>query len=39
MGFYDPVGLVGSTPTLSADDRRRILGGTAAALLGLGPGG
>ena len=37
MGCDDPVGLVEATPGLSADDRDRILGGTAAALLGLDP--
>jgi aminocarboxymuconate-semialdehyde decarboxylase len=35
MGFEDPVGLVERTPSLSDDDRRLILGGTAATLLGL----
>ncbi|MDQ1503811.1 MAG: aminocarboxymuconate-semialdehyde decarboxylase [Actinomycetota bacterium] len=35
MGFYDPVGLVEGTPSLSPEDRRRILGGNAASLLGL----
>jgi aminocarboxymuconate-semialdehyde decarboxylase len=35
MGFYDPVGLVNGTPGLSDDERRRILGGNAAELLGL----
>jgi aminocarboxymuconate-semialdehyde decarboxylase len=35
MGFYDPVGLVSATPGLSDEDRRSILGGNAAALLGL----
>ncbi|HET9770395.1 MAG TPA: amidohydrolase family protein [Acidimicrobiia bacterium] len=36
MGIDDPVGLVGRTPGLSAGQRQMILGGTAAALLGLG---
>jgi aminocarboxymuconate-semialdehyde decarboxylase len=35
MGYDDPVGLVETTPGLSAEDRARILGRTAAALLGL----
>jgi aminocarboxymuconate-semialdehyde decarboxylase len=35
MGFYDPVGLVEGTPTLSPEDRRLILEGNAARLLGL----
>ena len=35
MGFYDPVGLVEKTASLSADDRRQILGDTAATLLKL----
>jgi aminocarboxymuconate-semialdehyde decarboxylase len=35
MGFYDPVGLVEKTPSLSDGDRRKILGGTAASLLNL----
>jgi aminocarboxymuconate-semialdehyde decarboxylase len=35
MGFYDPVGLVEKTASLSADDRRKILGDTAATLLKL----
>jgi aminocarboxymuconate-semialdehyde decarboxylase len=35
MGFYDPVGLISATPGLSDDDRRRILAGNAAGLLGL----
>jgi aminocarboxymuconate-semialdehyde decarboxylase len=35
MGYYDPVGLVEKTASLSADDRRKILGATAAALLKL----
>ncbi len=35
MGFEDPVGLIEATPSLSDEDRRLILGGTAASLLGL----
>jgi hypothetical protein len=35
MGYDDPVGLVETTPGLSAEDRARILGRTAATLLGL----
>ena len=35
MGYDDPVGLVEATPGLAAQDRARILGGTAATLLGL----
>jgi aminocarboxymuconate-semialdehyde decarboxylase len=35
MGIDDPVGLVEATPGLSAEERRMILGGTAATLLGL----
>lgn len=37
MGFYDPVGLVEKIPSLSDEDRAKILGGTAAALLKLDP--
>jgi aminocarboxymuconate-semialdehyde decarboxylase len=35
MGHYDPRGLVAATPDLTDTDRARILGGNAAALLGL----
>jgi aminocarboxymuconate-semialdehyde decarboxylase len=35
MGFYDPVGLLDKTASLSDEDRARILGGTAAGLLKL----
>ena len=35
MGHYDPHGLIGSTPGLTEDEAAAILGGNAAALLGL----
>jgi len=38
MGHYDPHGLIGSTPGLSDEEAAAILGGNAAALLGLSAG-
>jgi len=35
MGHYDPHGLIGSTPGLTEGEAAAILGGNAAALLGL----